>query len=227
MMEKLDPKKIYMMTRLSLYEKKERKALTIAGSYFRGDYIEKELLKVVVRYTILFSAVLLLVTAMKISLSLTSFRLNDLKQLFLFSAVLYFLFLFFLSLVMIGRFGKRYDDAREAEDVYREKLDQLYTELTGELPPSLPEEEDEPRTEGIASAGRASRKDWLPEEDSEFWNEEDGEADAAGEETRVAAAKESGKGQWLDESASDEDIWLDSEEEESIVIMDGDRKGRE
>lgn len=121
----MDEKRIYLMTQLALFEKNHKDQLDGAQRYFRGDYIERNLLKNAVRITLAFLLVLLGWTLYHAETLLVDITQIDVlavgaRILFLYVAVMC-VFLVLTYAIWAIRY------ARAASDLYR------YREMLGEL----------------------------------------------------------------------------------------------
>lgn len=121
----LNVEKIRLMTQLSIYDRKEGKAIRDVSRYFKGDYLSRRMFMALVHYTLCFILVSMLL--MLINLEELLMHLNI---PFIVAAVRVLLFIYVLGFVgMMAfsyvRYARTYDDLHRKSLYYMAKLDKL------------------------------------------------------------------------------------------------------
>ena len=121
----LNVEKIRLMTQLSIYDRKEGKAIRDVSRYFKGDYLSRRMFMALVHYTLCFILVSMLL--MLINLEELLMHLNI---PFIVAAVRVLLFIYVLGFVgMMAfsyvRYARAYDDLHRKSLYYMAKLDKL------------------------------------------------------------------------------------------------------
>ena len=182
----LNVEKIRLMTQLSIYDRKEGKAIRDVSRYFKGDYLSRRMFMALVHYTLCFILVSMLL--MLINLEELLMHLNI---PFIVAAVRVLLFIYVLGFVgMMAfsyvRYARAYDDLHRKSLYYMAKLDKLL------------QLEEAPDTKlDIESAG------------SEFYKEKGGKIRIMDESTEWLDDPIEPEGGWLDDPVEPEDGWLD------------------
>ena len=182
----LNVEKIRLMTQLSIYDRKEGKAIRDVSRYFKGDYLSRRMFMALVHYTLCFILVSMLL--MLINLEELLMHLNI---PFIVAAVRVLLFIYVLGFVgMMAfsyvRYARAYDDLHRKSLYYMAKLDKLL------------QLEEAPDTKlDIESAG------------SEFYKEKSGKIRIMDESTEWLDDPIEPEGGWLDDPVEPEGGWLD------------------
>ena len=121
----LNVEKIRLMTQLSIYDRKEGKAIRDVSRYFKGDYLSRRMFMALVHYTLCF----LLVSMLLILINIEEFLMH-LNIPFLVATVRVLLFIYVLGFVgMMAfsyvRYARAYDDLHRKSLYYMAKLDKL------------------------------------------------------------------------------------------------------
>ena len=121
----LNVEKIRLMTQLSIYDRKEGKAIRDVSRYFKGDYLSRRIFMALVHYTLCFILVSMLL--MLINLEELLMHLNI---PFIVAAVRVLLFIYVIGFVgMMAfsyvRYARAYDDLHRKSLYYMAKLDKL------------------------------------------------------------------------------------------------------
>ena len=121
----LNEERIKLMTKMAAYEENEGKKNMIIGSYFRGDYIELQILKSVASGTFAF----LVIFAMYIYYDFETFMQNiykmDLVQFGKDVVLYYFIFVVIYALISYIVYSYRYSKAKKSLKRYFYNLKQL------------------------------------------------------------------------------------------------------
>lgn len=182
----LNVEKIRLMTQLSIYDRKEGKAIRDVSRYFKGDYLSRRMFMALVHYTLCFILVSMLL--MLINLEELLMHLNI---PFIVAAVRVLLFIYVLGFVgMMAfsyvRYARAYDDLHRKSLYYMAKLDKLL------------QLEEAPDTKlDIESAG------------SEFYKEKGGKIRILEESTEWLDDPIEPENGWLDDPVEPEGGWLD------------------
>lgn len=126
-----DEKRIYLMTKLALFEKSHKEQLKGVNTYFRSDYIGRHLIKNGLRVTLAFLLLLTgwgLYNAETLIVDLTKIDVAALGARILFS---YAAMMSFLLVLTYAIYAVRYSRARQDLYQYREllkKLEKAYQE---------------------------------------------------------------------------------------------------
>ena len=182
----LNVEKIRLMTQLSIYDRKEGKAIRDVSRYFKGDYLSRRMFMALVHYTLCFILVSMLL--MLINLEELLMHLNI---PFIVAAVRVLLFIYLLGFVgMMAfsyvRYARAYDDLHRKSLYYMAKLDKLL------------QLEEAPDTKlDIESAG------------TEFYKEKGGKIRILEESTEWLDDPIEPEDGWLDDPVEPEGGWLD------------------
>lgn len=181
----LNVEKIRLMTKLSMYDKKEGKAIREVSSYYKGDYISRKVFRTLVHYTLCFLLLIGLIMMMDMEDLLMHLNIP-----FITAAVHVLLFLYVLGLAALlfftyVRYARTYDELHRKSLYYMAKLDKLLqieegdgvTESGPKAETSHPVKssvnpvtaENAAAQETVNSSAGSSQKDtaWLDEPDSE------------------------------------------------------------
>lgn len=121
----LNVEKIRLMTQLSIYDRKEGKAIRDVSRYFKGDYLSRRMFMALVHYTLCFILVSMLLMLINIEELLMHLNIP-----FIVAAVRVLLFIYVLGFVgMMAfsyvRYARAYDDLHRKSLYYMAKLDKL------------------------------------------------------------------------------------------------------
>ena len=121
----LNVEKIRLMTQLSIYDRKEGKAIRDVSRYFKGDYLSRRMFMALVHYTLCF-----ILASMLLMLINLEELLMHLNIPFIVAAARVLLFIYVLGLVgMMAfsyiRYARAYDDLHRKSLYYMAKLDKL------------------------------------------------------------------------------------------------------
>lgn len=193
----LNVEKIRLMTQLSIYDKKEGKAIRDVSRYFKGDYLSRRIFMALVHYSLCF----ILVSMLLVLINLENFLMH-INIPFLVAAVRVLLFIYVAGLVgmMIfsyARYARAYDDLHRKSLYYMAKLDKLL------------QLEEAPDTKlDIESAG------------SEFYKDKGGTIRIMDEKRRDDPREP--EGGWLDDPIEPADGWLDDGDDTVNTEDEGD-----
>lgn len=229
----LNVEKIRLMTQLSIYDRKEGKAIRDVSRYFKGDYLSRRMFMALVHYTLCFILVSMLL--MLINLEELLMHLNI---PFIVAAVRVLLFIYVLGFVgMMAfsyvRYARAYDDLHRKSLYYMAKLDKLlqleeapdtkldiesagsefYKEKGGKIRilEDAPERQAKPQPDRRSSAtaapkqAAAQRMEQVPQKKAP-------QPAARQEEEWLDDPIEPENG-WLDDPVEPEDGWLDGEDD--------------
>lgn len=195
----LNVEKIRLMTQLSIYDRKEGKAIRDVSRYFKGDYLSRRMFMALVHYTLCF----ILVSMLLMLINLEEFLMH-LNIPFIVAAARVLLFIYVLGFVgMMAfsyvRYARAYDDLHRKSLYYMAKLDKLL------------QLEESPDTKlDIESAG------------SEFYKEKSGKIRIMDESTEWLDDPIEPDNGWLDDPVEPEGGWLDGEDD---TVNTGDDNG--
>ena len=182
----LNVEKIRLMTQLSIYDRKEGKAIRDVSRYFKGDYLSRRMFMALVHYTLCFilvSMLLMLINVEELLMHLNIPFIVAAARVLLFIYVLGFVGMMAFSYV---RYARAYDDLHRKSLYYMAKLDKLL------------QLEEAPDTKlDIESAG------------SEFYKEKSGKIRIMDESTEWLDDPIEPEGGWLDDPVEPEGGWLD------------------
>lgn len=187
----LNVEKIRLMTQLSIYDRKEGKAIRDVSRYFKGDYLSRRMFMALVHYTLCFilvSMLLMLINLEELLMHLNIPFIVAAARVLLFIYVLGFVGMMAFSYV---RYARAYDDLHRKSLYYMAKLDKLL------------QLEEAPDTKlDIESAG------------SEFYKEKSGKIRIMDESTEWLDDPIEPEGGWLDGeddtvNTGDDNGWLD------------------
>lgn len=195
----LNVEKIRLMTQLSIYDRKEGKAIRDVSRYFKGDYLSRRMFMALVHYTLCFilvSMLLMLINLEELLMHLNIPFIVAAARVLLFIYVLGFVGMMAFSYV---RYARAYDDLHRKSLYYMAKLDKLL------------QLEEAPDTKlDIESAG------------SEFYKEKSGKIRIMDESTEWLDDPIEPEGGWLDDPVEPEGGWLDGEDD---TVNTGDDNG--
>lgn len=195
----LNVEKIRLMTQLSIYDRKEGKAIRDVSRYFKGDYLSRRMFMALVHYTLCFilvSMLLMLINVEELLMHLNIPFIVAAARVLLFIYVLGFVGMMAFSYV---RYARAYDDLHRKSLYYMAKLDKLL------------QLEEAPDTKlDIESAG------------SEFYKEKSGKIRIMDESTEWLDDPIEPEGGWLDDPVEPEGGWLDGEDD---TVNTGDDNG--
>ena len=195
----LNVEKIRLMTQLSIYDRKEGKAIRDVSRYFKGDYLSRRMFMALVHYTLCFilvSMLLMLINLEELLMHLNIPFIVAAARVLLFIYVLGFVGMMAFSYV---RYARAYDDLHRKSLYYMAKLDKLL------------QLEEAPDTKlDIESAG------------SEFYKEKSGKIRIMDESTEWLDDPIEPENGWLDDPVEPEGGWLDGEDD---TVNTGDENG--
>lgn len=195
----LNVEKIRLMTQLSIYDRKEGKAIRDVSRYFKGDYLSRRMFMALVHYTLCFilvSMLLMLINVEELLMHLNIPFIVAAARVLLFIYVLGFVGMMAFSYV---RYSRAYDDLHRKSLYYMAKLDKLL------------QLEEAPDTKlDIESAG------------SEFYKEKSGKIRIMDESTEWLDDPIEPENGWLDDPVEPEGGWLDGEDD---TVNTGDDNG--
>ena len=121
----LNVEKIRLMTQLSIYDKKEGKAIRDVSKYFKADYLSRRIFMALVHYTLCFILIAMLLMLVNIEEFLMHLNIP-----FLVASVRVLLFMYVLGLIGMMlfsyvRYAHSYDDMHRKSLFYMAKLDKL------------------------------------------------------------------------------------------------------
>ncbi len=118
----LNEDKIKLMTELSLYEKKRKKSVFAAESYFKNDYISKYLLLGFFKYTVSFLLLILLYFVFRFDVLMGIIRINEVVMLIVNTVIAYVVGLPVYEIITYFVWAGKYDHSRKTHDEYIYKL---------------------------------------------------------------------------------------------------------
>ena len=121
----LNEEKIRLMTDLALFEKKNGSQMKTVTSYFKSDYISRNLIRGFISFTICSVMLLIFWVLFHMDIFLSAGSLEALAALAARSAAIYVLGLLVYLAVMGMVYGKRYDDEVRMNRIYLAKLKHL------------------------------------------------------------------------------------------------------
>lgn len=235
----LNVEKIRLMTQLSIYDRKEGKAIRDVSRYFKGDYLSRRMFMALVHYTLCFILVSMLL--MLINLEELLMHLNI---PFIVAAVRVLLFIYVLGFVgMMAfsyvRYARAYDDLHRKSLYYMAKLDKLlqleeapdtkldienagsefYKEKGGKIRimEDAPERQAKPQPDRRSSATDAPKQ--AAAQRMERAPQKKAPQPAARQEEEWLDDPIEPENGWLDDPVEPEDGWLDGEDD---IVNTGD-----
>lgn len=229
----LNEEKIRLMAQLSMYDKREGRAIREAGKYFRGTYISRRIFMSMVHYTLCFVLLTLLLMLMSLEQLLLHLNIPFILAACRVLFALYVVGMLLMAAYTYARFAKQYDDIHRKSLFYEAKLEKLLAIAEGREMPAAPDEA-EPQSRRLSETSENRRgktasetkkqpkqkKSVPPADVNDGWLDEpvdvnDGwldEADADWPETLSGSRSErkAPEPDWLDE----EPDWLDDPEED-------------
>ncbi len=223
----LNEEKIRLMTQLSIYDKREGKAIREAGKYFRGTYISRRIFMAVVHYTLCFFLLTLLLMLMSLEQLLLHLNIP-----FMLAACRLLIFFYVIGMLLMAmytyvRYAKQYDDIHRKSLFYEAKLEKLLAMAEGR-------EEEETAYAAAPQENVKERRKQTPPSGQRV------KPLLAADIARARSADEDGEKDWLDDPASDwpekpsgirpekpkpepewlddEPDWLDDPEEEDAAL---------
>lgn len=139
-------RKVRLMTRLAIFEKKEGQEDIKLGNFFRTDYVRLKVLKTVVSITIGYLLLLLLLVVYKSEFLLQNAVTLDYRRIVIKYALYYVLIAtVYIAVTMIVYMVKYSTSRRKLAKYFRmlRKLRSLYREENGELTEEYTEQETE------------------------------------------------------------------------------------
>lgn len=121
----LDESRIKLMTQMASFEKNEGKKSMAIGTYFRGDYIGKEIIKSIVYGTIAFAIVFGMYIAYDFEILIQDIYKMDLLEFGKAMAGYYFKFIIAYAIVTYVVYALRYQSARRNLRSYYNNLKRL------------------------------------------------------------------------------------------------------
>ena len=226
----LNVEKIRLMTQLSIYDRKEGKAIRDVSRYFKGDYLSRRMFMALVHYTLCFILVSMLLMLINIEELLMHLNIP-----FIVAAVRVLLFIYVLGFVgMMAfsyvRYARAYDDLHRKSLYYMAKLDKLLqleeapdTKLDIESAGSefYKEKSGKIRIMEDTSEHQAKRTKTPPDSRSSATPTQEQVEDqhTLRKNTVQAAARE--EEEWLDDPIEPENGWLDDPVEPEGGWLDG------
>lgn len=241
----LNVEKIRLMTQLSIYDRKEGKAIRDVSRYFKGDYLSRRMFMALVHYTLCFILVSMLL--MLINLEELLMHLNI---PFIVAAVRVLLFIYVLGFVgMMAfsyvRYARAYDDLHRKSLYYMAKLDKLlqleeapdtkldiesagsefYKEKGGKIrimedAPERQAKQPKPQPDRRSSATAAPKQ--AAAQRMERVPQKKAPQPAARQEEEWLDDPIEPENGWLDDPVEPEDGWLDGEDD---IVNTGDENG--
>ena len=121
----LNESRVILMTKMASYEENEGKKSTEIGTYFRGDYISKEIIKSIVYGTIAFLVVFAVYVAYDIELFMQDIYKMDLWGFGKTILIDYLKFIVLYSAITYVVYAMRYQKARHSLRMYYNNLRRL------------------------------------------------------------------------------------------------------
>lgn len=121
----LNEEKIRLMTDIAVFEKKNGGRMKLITSYFKSDYISKNLIRGFLSYTLCSILIFILWGVFHIDLFLSSSGLDTLVSAGKFTAGLYAAGLLLYVALIYVVYSKRYDDEARKNRIYTAKLKHL------------------------------------------------------------------------------------------------------
>lgn len=121
----LDESRIKLMTKMASFEKNEGKKSMAIGTYFKGDYIGKEIIKSIVYGTIAFAIVFGMYIAYDFELLMQDIYKMDVLEFGRTIAIYYFRFIIAYGVITYVVYALRYQSARRNLRAYYNNLKRL------------------------------------------------------------------------------------------------------
>lgn len=121
----LNEQRVKLMTKMTSYEEGEGKKNMEIGSYFRGDYIGKEVVKSIIFGTIAFAAVFAIYVAYDYELFMQDVYKMDLLSFAKNVGITYIKFIVIYSAITYLVYALRYKKARRSLRIYYNNLRRL------------------------------------------------------------------------------------------------------
>lgn len=121
----INENKVRLMTKLTVYEEKKGKKMLIAGEYFQGDYVGKQLLASLILGTISFALVGALVAAYNLEALMERMLTLDFGELIVKVVVSYVAFIVLYLIITAIVSICTYKDAQKALRAYEKGLKHL------------------------------------------------------------------------------------------------------
>lgn len=121
----LNEEKIRLMTDVAVFEKKNGSKVTAITSYFKSDYISRNIIRGFLSYTLCAVLVLVLWTLFNMDLFISSVGVEALLAILKKAGAFYLIGLAAYLALVYTVYGKRYDDAVRMNRMYVAKLKHL------------------------------------------------------------------------------------------------------
>jgi hypothetical protein len=121
----LNEDKIKLMTEISFYEKKQKKKVSNAEDYFKGDYIGKYMVIGVFKYTVAYSLAILLYMIYVMGDMARVVKITDFIEVFKQYMIYYLIGLFVYEIITWIIWNRRYEASKDAQGIYVSKLRRL------------------------------------------------------------------------------------------------------
>lgn len=121
----LNEQRVKLMTKMASYEEGEGKRSMAIGTYFRGDYIGKEVIKSIVYGTIAFLVLFALYIAYDLELFMQDIYKMDILEFGKSVGVFYLKFIIGYSAITYVVYALRYQKARRSLRIYYNNLRRL------------------------------------------------------------------------------------------------------
>lgn len=121
----LNEEKIRLMTDVAVFEKKNGPKVTAITSYFKNDYISRNMIRGFLSFTLCAALILVLWALFNMDLFISSVGVDALLSILKKAGVLYLIGLAVYLALICTVYGKRYDDAVRTNRIYVAKLKHL------------------------------------------------------------------------------------------------------
>lgn len=121
----LDESRVKLMTKMATFEKNEGKRSMAIGTYFRGDYIGKEIIKSIVYGTVAFAILVGMYIAYDFEFLMADIYKMDMLEFGKTLATYYFKFIIGYAIVTYVVYALRYQSARHNLRAYYNNLKRL------------------------------------------------------------------------------------------------------
>lgn len=121
----LNEDKIKLMTDLAMFEKKNGRQMKMASSYFKSDYISRNLIRGFINYTLCSMMILAIWVLFNMDLLLSTIGMDALTGLAFKGGALYLVGLVLYLAMIAAVYGGRYDYESRMNRIYIAKLKHL------------------------------------------------------------------------------------------------------
>lgn len=121
----LNEDKLKLMTDLAMFEKKNGKQMANVSSYFKGDYISRNLIRGFINYTICSMMILAIWVLFNMDIFLSTIGIEALTSLAWRGGLLYLVGLVLYMALIVLVYGRRYDYQTKMNRIYIAKLKHL------------------------------------------------------------------------------------------------------